>query len=160
MADGRRTKGADEQFCRSCGEVIKKRAELCPNCGVRNREATTGDGTPAVRSPTHDPSEYRTTVSENWYYAVAGSVVGWTLVLLGSGAAPDGGVLETLLGLAVFVAWAAMPVGMYYDRSYLQANTGWNPNALVWVGLSLVPLVNLPLGVVYLYRRHEVVGAP
>ena len=26
--------GADEQFCSSCGEVIKKAAEVCPKCGV------------------------------------------------------------------------------------------------------------------------------
>ncbi|MDY6780301.1 MAG: DUF4870 domain-containing protein [Halobacteria archaeon] len=26
--------GADEQFCSSCGEVIKKEAEICPECGV------------------------------------------------------------------------------------------------------------------------------
>jgi len=28
-------KGADEKFCSSCGEVIKKEAEICPKCGVR-----------------------------------------------------------------------------------------------------------------------------
>jgi len=27
--------GPDEQFCSSCGEVIKKKAEICPKCGVR-----------------------------------------------------------------------------------------------------------------------------
>lgn len=30
-----RPKGADEMFCRSCGVVIKKEAEICPKCGVR-----------------------------------------------------------------------------------------------------------------------------
>ncbi|GAA0233976.1 MULTISPECIES: TM2 domain-containing protein [Halobaculum] len=29
------TPGADEQFCSSCGEVIKKEAEICTECGVR-----------------------------------------------------------------------------------------------------------------------------
>jgi len=28
-------KGADEMFCSSCGAVIKKEAEICPKCGVR-----------------------------------------------------------------------------------------------------------------------------
>jgi len=32
-------KGPDENFCRSCGEVVKKEAEICPKCGVRQREA-------------------------------------------------------------------------------------------------------------------------
>lgn len=29
------TKGIDEKFCLSCGAVIKKEAEICPKCGVR-----------------------------------------------------------------------------------------------------------------------------
>jgi hypothetical protein len=38
-------KGADEIFCRSCGAVIKKEAEICPKCGVRQQSvpgATSG----------------------------------------------------------------------------------------------------------------------
>lgn len=34
-SDDRPTPGADEQYCSSCGEVIKKEAEICPECGVR-----------------------------------------------------------------------------------------------------------------------------
>ncbi|ARS91868.1 hypothetical protein B1756_14475 [Natrarchaeobaculum aegyptiacum] len=30
-----RTHGPDEQFCSSCGELIKREAEICPHCGVR-----------------------------------------------------------------------------------------------------------------------------
>ena len=30
-------KREDEVFCRSCGSVIKKEAEICPKCGVRQR---------------------------------------------------------------------------------------------------------------------------
>lgn len=32
--------GADEQFCTSCGSVIKKEAEICTECGVRQQGAT------------------------------------------------------------------------------------------------------------------------
>ncbi|MCL2025584.1 MAG: TM2 domain-containing protein [Leptospirales bacterium] len=32
-----REKAADEIFCSSCGEVIKKEAEFCIKCGVRQR---------------------------------------------------------------------------------------------------------------------------
>lgn len=31
--------GADEQFCTSCGSVIKKEAEICTECGVRQQKA-------------------------------------------------------------------------------------------------------------------------
>jgi len=31
----RRSLGADEQFCHSCGEIVKKAAAICLKCGVR-----------------------------------------------------------------------------------------------------------------------------
>ena len=34
-----RQKGPDEAFCFSCGAIIKKEAEICPKCGVRQRAA-------------------------------------------------------------------------------------------------------------------------
>ncbi len=34
----RRQKGADETFCSSCGAIIKKEAEICPKCGVKNKQ--------------------------------------------------------------------------------------------------------------------------
>ncbi|TGL58738.1 TM2 domain-containing protein [Leptospira sarikeiensis] len=34
-----RSKNVDEVFCRSCGSVIKKEAEICPKCGVRQMPA-------------------------------------------------------------------------------------------------------------------------
>ncbi len=37
------SKGADEQFCQTCGAVIHKQAELCPKCGVRQRQGNTGN---------------------------------------------------------------------------------------------------------------------
>jgi TM2 domain-containing membrane protein YozV len=36
MSDNRE-KAADEAFCASCGEIIKKEAEICPKCGVRQK---------------------------------------------------------------------------------------------------------------------------
>ena len=32
-----REKAADEAFCSSCGAIIKKEAEICPKCGVRQK---------------------------------------------------------------------------------------------------------------------------
>lgn len=40
-------KSAGEIYCRSCGDTIKERAEICPHCGVRNEESsgvTSGTG--------------------------------------------------------------------------------------------------------------------
>lgn len=33
--DPNRDKGPDEVFCRDCGQIISERAEICPECGVR-----------------------------------------------------------------------------------------------------------------------------
>lgn len=43
-ADERRSPGADEQYCSSCGEVIKKEAEICPECGVRQSGPASASG--------------------------------------------------------------------------------------------------------------------
>ncbi|NLV95514.1 MAG: TM2 domain-containing protein [Candidatus Riflebacteria bacterium] len=32
-------KGLDEVFCGSCGAIIKREAEICPKCGVRQKSA-------------------------------------------------------------------------------------------------------------------------
>jgi TM2 domain-containing membrane protein YozV len=42
-AGGGRSPGADEQYCSSCEEIIKKEAEICPECGVR-QQAGGGSG--------------------------------------------------------------------------------------------------------------------
>ena len=42
-ATERPTRSADEVFCSSCGEPVKRDAEICPNCGVRQDGASTGD---------------------------------------------------------------------------------------------------------------------
>ncbi|MDR2481707.1 MAG: TM2 domain-containing protein [Spirochaetaceae bacterium] len=34
-----REKAPDEAFCSSCGSIIKKEAEICPKCGVRQKAA-------------------------------------------------------------------------------------------------------------------------
>lgn len=39
MKTGRKTreKKVDEKYCASCGSIIKKEAELCPHCGIRQK---------------------------------------------------------------------------------------------------------------------------
>ena len=41
-------KETDELFCKSCGEAIKALAEICPKCGVRQRESSDGSSTPML----------------------------------------------------------------------------------------------------------------
>ncbi|MBI5637038.1 MAG: DUF2628 domain-containing protein [Nitrospinae bacterium] len=39
MSEEIRTKAADEKFCETCGAAIKIAAEICPKCGVRQKNA-------------------------------------------------------------------------------------------------------------------------
>lgn len=154
-------KGADEIFCRSCGEPIKREAEICPNCGVRNEgsgSSSSGSGTSSTPSTTHDPSKYETTVSDTWWYGVAGGTALWILVLILASLFPDGfGAFGGFLALA---AWVVLPLAAYFDMKYIRANGEWNPNTVVWIIALAIWLVNIIAGIVYLYRRHEVLGEP
>lgn len=152
-------KAADEIFCRSCGEPIKKEAEICPHCGVRNEEASSSQqGTTDTPSTEHDPSQYQTTVSDTWWYGVAGGTVLWVLVLILAGSTGDS--LGALAGFLVLVAWIGLPVAAYFDMQYIRANGKWNPNTVLWIILLSIWMVNIIAGGVYLYRRHEVLGEP
>jgi len=37
---------SDEMYCSSCGEVIKQEAELCPECGTRQKKESDESGIP------------------------------------------------------------------------------------------------------------------
>jgi hypothetical protein len=53
-----------------------------------------------------------------------------------------------------------MPIAAYFDMQYIRSNSRWNPNTVLWVIVSLVWIINILAGLVYLYRRHEVLGEP
>lgn len=155
-----RQKGPDEVYCRSCGEPIKEAAEIYPECGVRNaassgRSTTQSSAQPAAQ---HDPSQYDTTVSDSWWYGVVASVALWVVGIALSGNAS--GALGTAVGFGFLVAWVLLPVAIYFDAKYVRANSNWNPNTVLWIIGSIVWLVNIVVGGVYLYRRHETLGEP
>lgn len=150
----------DKQFCRSCGEKIKKAAEICPNCGVRNESATatnTGRQSGPVKRA-HDPSNYETTVSDTWFYAVAGGIGAWVVLILLSGVVPPSSPVSTLAGFIGLIGWIIMPVGIYFDSRYVRANSKWDPTGVGWLIAAAVPFVNIVVGGAYLYRRNEVIG--
>jgi len=144
-------KAPDEIFCQSCGEPIKEEAEICPECGVRNRAGQGGSY--------HDPEEYETTVSDSWYYAVIIGVVGWAAWVILTAVLPERepGALE---GLLLVSLWVLLPISFYFDGLYVRANSKWKPELVLWAVSGAIPLVNVVTGAVYLYRRHEVLGEP
>jgi hypothetical protein len=156
-----REKAADEVFCRSCGEAISQSAELCPHCGVRNaayRPPERGESLREGSAPAGERSGYETDVSADWWKGVVLSVVLWVLALSLTGA--TGGVPSSVGGFLVFVAWAGLPLSAYFDMQYVRANGEWDPETAVWVVLLSVWFVNIPAGVIYLYRRRDVLGVP
>ena len=171
----KRRKAVDELFCRNCGVRIKKAAERCPNCGVRNemptaprrsRESTdqnqgTGGGSSGRSEPAGESGQhrqYRTSVSENWWYGVAACTGLWAFLLVLVTVAPNAG--GALAGLLVLLAWVGLPVAAYYDMQYVRANSEWRPSQFLWVVLLAVWILNVVVGAAYLYQRHEKVGTP
>ena len=162
-----RRKGPDEVFCRACGEPIKRAAELCPNCGVRNHEATSappsgtgsGSGSETDATTPRATSADETSVSESWYVAVVAGI-GLSVLGIAFSSGEPTSVLGSLGGFAFLAGWFLLPLGVYQDAKYVSANSGWDPEAVVWVVLALLWFVNVVAGAVYLYRRHEVLGVP
>jgi predicted RNA-binding Zn-ribbon protein involved in translation (DUF1610 family) len=176
----RKTKSAAEVFCRSCGEPIKREAELCPNCGVRNREKgsrkrklnsrnkTQNRSIPAIegllsyisdaRQVPHDPSEYETTIGENWHYVIIipsiFTIPTFSLLLV----VPSDRPLLFVPVIFSFIGAALLPIiGVYFDRKYVQANSKWNPSIFWMVGFLIFYLFNIFLAVLYIKRRRSVI---
>jgi len=159
-------KAVDEIFCRSCGEAIKKEAEICPHCGVRNQAGTASSNqqNSSGRSTVqHDPSQYETTVSGSWWYGILVGTLAWTvgfaLFAIVSESMP-GGILETIMAFALLIGWVIVPIAIFFDSKYVRANSTWNPSSLAYIIASIFWLVNGIAGAVYLYRRHEALGEP
>lgn len=163
-----REKAHDEMFCRSCGKAIKKKAEICPECGVRNERSvsqntvapnnqntgskSTGSVSqqsgPTTKNATHNPSEYSTSVSENWHYGVGASVAAWIIGFI----PPEG---SAIAGFFFLIGWILMPVSIHYDQQWVQSTRKWNPNRKLWIILSIIPIINIIVGGIYLFQRYN-----
>lgn len=141
--------GPDTVACHSCGTEIRLTASVCHNCGADNEERPGRS-----LSVTHDPSAVETTVSDAWYYGVAAGTGLWVVGLLLSGQ------FDSVAGFVLLAAWVGLPLSAYFDMQYVRANSQWNPSGLLWVVGLAMPLLNVVLGGVYLYWRHESLGVP
>jgi uncharacterized membrane protein len=146
----KKTKGLDEIYCRSCGEVIKKEAEICPHCGVRNMPAKS----PSLRK--HDPTQYSTSVSGNWYYGIILCTILWIALIIFLPEEPGDSGTDLLLGFGLLLAWACLPISLYFDIQYVRGNNEkWNPDTALWVIGGFIWVLNLIVVLVYLIRRRE-----
>lgn len=145
-----REKSLDEIFCRSCGVPIKKEAEICPHCGVRNM---------SVKSSSfkkHDPTQYPTNVTGIWYYGILISTALWILLIIFLPTEPENSPFELLMALVMVLAWFGLPLSLYFDIQYVKANNEkWNPDTALWVIGGFIWLLNLIVVLIYIIRRRE-----
>jgi hypothetical protein len=158
------TTGTKTVFCHSCGEEIKKNAEVCPECGVANKHkpSAANDSTitdtnkikitapdePTTTGPDEqEQSETGTytkaSLSKSFYLAVfaVGCGLLWMLTAAGS--------------KFFLVSWFLIPVMVYNDAEYVQKTASWNPSKYVWAFLTLYPVLNIFVGLIYLVKRYS-----
>lgn len=102
-----------------------------------------------------------TAPSEKWSWVLIGTVVFWAASLAIDSSIPDDtfpNPLYDALAALLVVAWIAMPIAVLLDTVRVRGYTDWDPNTRGFVIGTAVPLLNIPVGVVYLYKRHQAFG--
>lgn len=131
VQDDDRQKGPNEMFCRSCGAVIKKQAELCPECGVATEGGTrrgSATGTAAPRGATGGSSSGKTKY-------LAGGIVSGLIAFV---------FLPIVFGpIAMFCGYQ---VYQHHEESQGIALIGWGAVSLV-VGMVFGAMVFGALGI-------------
>ena len=109
-------RSAEEVFCTSCGEKIKREAEICPKCGVRQIGISV-------------QSSSNTSSSPKW------GITGWLAFLLGNVGVHRFYVKKTVLGIiTIAIFLVAMFFTNYSDTQVL----GW----LMIGGLTVWSLID------------------
>lgn len=89
-----------------------------------------------------------------WHYIVVVALIYWMVILV----APEwNATVGNLSWLGLAFAWLGLPLATYLDLRYLREEVDCVPTASIWVGLALVPGLNLLSGILYLVRRYEIV---
>jgi hypothetical protein len=128
--DGDRRKGTNEMFCRSCGAVIKKQAEICPECGVAT-EGGTRSGSAAGRAAPRGAS--------------GGSSSGKTKYLAGGIISGLIGFVLLPIGFGPIAMFCGYQVYQHHEESQGIALIGWGAVSLV-VGMVFGAMVFGALG--------------
>lgn len=148
--------GPETVECQTCGSDIRKHASICHQCGTENelkpgrskREEGVLDALPSVgilrpKSPQN--------VTGQWLYGVIITLLLWILVF----GLTSANFENSFVGLLMIVAWIGLPLSIYYDSHYVYAKEDWTPTTGLWCLMAAVPLLNIPVGALYLLRRRE-----
>lgn len=93
------------------------------------------------------PSSSVTDRSDRWVYAVAACLVTWGVILVAN---PSGGL--------ILLVWTLLPLVTYFDLMYVREASDWEPHRILWSLLAAIWIVNVPAGVLYLYKRGRALG--
>lgn len=162
------TKNSDEVFCQSCGEKIKRKAEICPECGVRNETSNAGrskSGTATRGSGSSQRSGNQTSTeaepSDSWVLGIKIGAGIWGilailmllsallfrggLATMGGGAGAGFGRLFQSLALAglipilQFGGWIVVGMSMYGDIQYIDYHTDeWPLNGSLYIAGAIL----------------------
>lgn len=92
--------------------------------------------------------------STRWRNVILGASLGWLLVFFGVTAIP-----EWLWAVLFVGTWLGLPTAIYLDTRTLAAYTEWPKYRWLYIVSSLVWVVAIIPGLIYLWRRRSAVGA-
>jgi hypothetical protein len=130
MEENKRIKSPDEVFCRSCGELIRKEAEICPHCGVRN----------LYTSPVSD------NVSKDYGLLLSVLYIGGIILFIPSFSSNI--ITAALSSLGIVIIFIISIILVYKDAKYLGAK---NPESWA-IGVLLLWIIILPM---YIFKRKS-----
>lgn len=113
-----------------------------------------------------DETSSRHRASEKWYIGVALGVVVWTGFFVLASLVPSGsanglfGTLVDVYSALTIVTFFAFPVVIYLDCRHIESTFAWDRHTKTYLVGSVIPLLNIIVGVIYLVRRREVLGIP
>lgn len=85
-------------------------------------------------------------------------VGGFTIGFVGSTVGGDIGAATDLLWSIVVATLLVSSVGVYFDRQFVSSVSDWTPSRLYY--LTFLGYFGMFLAVLYVWRRHQVLGAP
>ena len=106
---------------------------------------------PPTQAGATRPAEIPTT---NWQLAVGAATLGWIAILVLINVLP-----ETLGGLLILLSWFLLPVGIYQDSKTVREYADWPEYRWAYVVTSLIWIVAVIPGIVYLWRRRKLTQA-
>jgi len=128
--------------------------EPAPETDAGTTEADQADGAastgsqiePTTNAKTDQPAAVDSTL---WHKLVVAATMGWVVLVGGATVLPD-----SIFGLLFLFSWIGLPVGIYLDSRRLPA--GWPKRTWPYILGSLVWILAIVPGVVYLWRRRSV----